>query len=60
MYMVAIGMPRGFEWLFMFALLLVPLSLGLIGVLRGAEQARGQRLPGHAEVAGRRGIAPVA
>ena len=30
MCMVAIGMPRGFEWLFLLALLLVPLLLGLI------------------------------
>ena len=43
MYMVAIGMPRGFEWLFLLALL-VPLSLGVIVaffVVRSRRAGRG-------------------
>jgi hypothetical protein len=42
--MVAIGMPRGFEWLFMFALLLVPFSIGLIVafvIVRKRREGRG-------------------
>ena len=42
--MVAIGMPRGFEWLFMLALLLVPFSIGLIvafAIVRKRREGRG-------------------
>jgi hypothetical protein len=44
MWMVAIGMPRGFEWLFMLALLLVPFSIGLIvafAIVRKRREGRG-------------------
>ena len=43
MCMVAIGMPRGFEWLFLLAWLLIAFSLGLIAAFLFVRNRRAGR-----------------